>query len=34
MPVVRFFVGCYFAIKGQAPDYLKHWAEGTNYATG
>ena len=28
------YVGCYFAIKGQAPDYLKHWAEGTNYATG
>jgi hypothetical protein len=28
------YVGCYWAIEAQAEDYISHWAEGVNYATG
>ena len=28
------YVGCYWAIEAQAEDYIRHWAEGVNYATG
>ncbi len=30
----QLYMGCYYAFPGQAEDYVKHWAEGTNYATG
>lgn len=28
------YVGCYFAFVTQADDYVRHWGEGTNFATG
>lgn len=30
----QLYMGCYYAFPGQADDYVKHWAEGTNYANG
>lgn len=30
----QLYMGCYYAFPGQADDYVKHWAEGINYATG
>jgi len=28
------YVGCYFAFETQADDYIRHWGEERNYATG
>jgi hypothetical protein len=28
------YVGCYWAMEAQAEDYIRHWAEGVNAATG